>query len=126
MAKKIKRVYVAGAITPKGTNSTNPAIDYLVNVRNMVRFGIEVMKAGFTPYIPCWDFIVFLFLREDERITEATIKRLSKDWLEMCDAMLLTPGWSFSAGTLVEYDFAKERGIPVYESLDELINATKE
>ena len=123
---KIKRVYVAGAITPNGSNSTNGAIDYLFNMRNMIRVGIDVMQAGFTPYIPCWDFIVFLLLRDEERITGPTIKRLSKDWLDVCDAMVLTPGWRKSKGTLAEIERAKETNIPVFESLEELVKATKE
>lgn len=122
---KIKRVYVAGLITPKCTNSANPAIDYLINMRNMIRAGIEVSKAGFTPYIPCWDFIVFLLLRDGEIMTEPMIKRLSKDWLEVCDAMLLTPGWRKSAGTIAEMEHAKERSIPIFESLEDLRKAVQ-
>ena len=125
MGNKIKHVYVAGPLTPKGINSANPAIDYLFNLRNMTRAGIEVIKAGFTPYVPAWDFVTFLLLREDERITEPTIKRLSKDWLEICDAMLLTPGWRKSTGTLAEIEFAKERNIPIFESLEELCKTNK-
>jgi hypothetical protein len=123
---KIKRVYIAGLLTPRGVWSVNPAIDYLLNVRNMVRTGIDVFLAGFVPFIPALDFLLFVVLREDERITEPMIKRYSKDWLEVCEAVLLVKGWRKSTGTAIEIEFAKERGIPVFESIEALKNATEE
>ena len=120
--KKIKRVYVAGLLTPRGIWSVNPAIDYLINVRKMVRAGIEVFLAGYVPFIPALDFSIFLLLREDEgeHITEPMIKRYSKDWLEVCDAILLTKGWQKSTGTAGEIQQAKESNQPVFESIEEL------
>lgn len=119
--KKIRRVYIAGLLTPKGIWSVNPAIDYLRNVSNMIRAGLDIFFAGFVPFIPALDLQLFLSLEKDEYITEPMIKRYSKDWLEVCDAVLLTEGWKKSSGTLAEIEFAKERDIPVFESLKELI-----
>lgn len=116
----IKRVYVAGLLTPRGIWSSNHAIDYIMNVRNMIRVGIEVFKAGFVPFIPALDFLVFLLLRDKERITEFMIKRYSKDWLEVCEAVLLTKGWQKSTGTLAEIKRAEELNIPVFKSIKEL------
>lgn len=116
----IKRVYVAGLLTPRGIWSTNHAIDYLMNMRNMIRAGIEVFHAGLVPFIPALDALIFLLLREGETITEPMIKRYSKDWLEVCDAMLLTEGWRKSTGTLKEIEFAEKHGIPVFKSIEEL------
>jgi len=121
----IKRVYIAGLLTPRGHWSVNPAIDYLANVRNMIRVGKEVFFAGFVPFIPALDLQIFLALDEKEFITEPMIKRYSKDWLEVCDAILLTEGWRKSRGTLLEIEFAKERKIPIFESLDDLIKAAE-
>ena len=123
---KIKRVYIAGLLTPRGIWSVNPAIDYLANVRNMIRAGLDVFFAGFVPFIPALDFQMFLALRDGERITGPMIKRYSKDWLEACEAMLLTEGWKKSTGTLIEIEFAKERKIPIFESIEELRKATEE
>ena len=121
MSKKIKRVYIAGLLTPRGIWSVNPSIDYLLNLRNMIRDGLNVFLAGFVPFIPALDFGLFLLLREDERITEPMIKRYSKDWLEVCDAVYLGKKWRCSAGTLIEIEFAKERDIPIFESIEELV-----
>lgn len=120
--KRIRRVYIAGLLTPRGVWSANLAIDYLINIRKMVRAGIEVFLNGYVPFIPALDFSIFLLLREDngEYITEPMIKRYSKDWLEVCEAILLTRGWQKSPGTLAEIEFAKEREIPVFESVADL------
>jgi len=118
MKKKIKRVYVAGLLTPKGIKSTNPAIEYLINISDLVDASLEVLYAGYTPFCPALDFLYFIKMRK--RITEAIIKRISKDWLEVSDALLLTPGWEKSPGTLAEIKYAKSLDIPVFETLEEL------
>lgn len=118
--KKIRRVYIAGLLTPRGIWSVNPAIDYLANVRNMIRASLDVFFAGYVPFCPALDFQFFLFLRNSERITEPMIKRYSIDWLEICDAIFLTKGWRKSTGTLREIEFAKKHNIPVFESIKEL------
>lgn len=123
---KIKRVYVAGLLTPRGVWSVNPAIDYLINVRNMIRSSLDVFFAGFVPFCPALDFQFFLQLEEGQHITEPMIKRYSKDWLEACEAVLLTPGWKKSTGTLKEIEFAEQLGIPVFKTLGELVAYVKE
>ena len=121
MRKKIKICYVAGLLTPRGTNSVHPAIDYLLNVRNLIRASLDVFMAGFTPFCPALDFLFFLQLDEGEHITEPMIKRFSKDFLAVSDAIVLTPGWKKSLGTLAEIKYAEELGIPVFKTLEDLI-----
>ena len=123
---QIKRVYVAGALTPRGRWSKNPAIDYIINCREMVKWGAKVLLAGFDPFVPALDWQLWWGLEEGQYITEPMIKRYSKSWLEVCDAMLLTPGWVQSTGTIAEKEFAEKRGIPVFDSLDKLIKVAKE
>jgi hypothetical protein len=43
--------------------------------------------------------------------------------LARCDAMLLTEDWRASEGACKEREFAQQRGIPVYETLRDLIEA---
>ena len=117
---KIKKVYVAGLLTPRGVWSKNLAIDHLINQRKMIRYALDVFFAGYDPFVPAFDHKFWMVMDDDEFITEAMIKRYSKTWLEACDAMVLTPGWQKSTGTLIEIKHAEEREIPVFKSLEEL------
>lgn len=126
MSKKIETVYVAGLLTPRGVWSANLAIDHEINLRKNVRYGLDVLFAGFDPFIPAFDHKFWWVLKEGEVITEAMIKRFSKTWLRRCDAMILTPKWKQSPGTLAEIKHAEELGIPVFESLELLIKYVEE
>jgi len=116
----IKRVYVAGLLTPRGVWSKNLAIDSLINQRKMIRHSLDAFFAGFDPFVPAFDHQFWMVMNDDEVITEAMIKRYSKSWLEACDAVLLTPGWKKSPGTMAEIERANELGIPVFPDLDSL------
>lgn len=123
----IKRVYVAGILSHAvGYYSNNSAINYIIAARELTKWGLKLLFAGFDPFVPSFDYPFWWVLDEGQFITEAMIKRYSKSWLEVCDALLLTPGWKQSPGTLVEIERAKELGIPVFESLDKLIESQKE
>jgi len=126
MKKRIQRIYVAGPLSPQGINDFDLAIDYLTNVRNMIRIGINVLLAGFTPFIPALDIIMLLSLRENEKISESMIRQYSLNWLAVCDAVLLIPGWRYSIGTEKEMEYAKHLNIPIFESLEDIIETQKE
>jgi hypothetical protein len=119
--KTIRRIYIAGILTPVGHFSANPAIDYVVACREMIGWGWKALRAGFDPFVPALDNMFWYVMDEGEYMTEAMIKRYSKSWLEVCDAVVLTPGWQKSKGTLAEIKRAEELGIPVFKSLDDLI-----
>lgn len=124
--KEIKRVYIAGVLTPIGHFSANPAIDYIIATREMTKWAWRALQAGFDPFCPALDWMFWWVMQEGEYMTEAMIKRYSKSWLEACDAVVLTPGWQKSRGTLAEIKRAEELGIPVFKSLDDLMKAVKE
>ena len=119
--KKIETVYIAGLLTPRGTWSTNLAIDHEINLRKNVRAGLDVLFAGFDPFIPAFDHLFWWVMQDGEIITEAMIKRFSKTWLKRCDAVVLTPKWRGSPGTLAEIKLAEKLGIPVFETLEDLL-----
>jgi hypothetical protein len=117
---KIKYVYVAGPLRPKGYRSQCMWIDYLLNVRENIRYAVAVAKLGYVPFCPCLDFLYLLVGVGVHRLTEQTIMRLSKDWLERCDAIVLTPGWKGSQGTLDEIEFAKKHDIKIFRNIKAL------
>ncbi|MBW1975257.1 MAG: DUF4406 domain-containing protein [Deltaproteobacteria bacterium] len=124
MSIRRTRVYVAGPLTPRGLWSQNPAIEYLINVRKMVKEAKDLMLAGYDPFIPALDFL--LFIVDARPLTEAMIKRYSKSWLMACDCMYLTKGWRSSSGTMAEKKLAEELGIPVFHNREEMDEHFKE
>lgn len=122
MERSIKRVYIAGILSrAHGYYSQNTALNYIIAAREMTKWGVKALLAGFDPFVPSLDAPFWWVLENGQVITEPMIKRYSKSWLEVCDAVVLTPGWQQSPGTLAEIKRAEELGIPVFKSLDELI-----
>ena len=126
----IKTVYIAGPLTP--TSSTqNHAIEYLVNMRNMVAAGRKLLVAGFYPFVPAFDFLFFMvppekgydgrgFRLDKPEISATQIKEYSMEWLRRCDAVLFLPGWLKSPGSIAEYYEAKSLGIPIFFNIEDI------
>ena len=110
----MKRIYIAGAI-----RSTDP-LQFLENIRRGMRLSAQAIMAGYAVYSPFVDFNFFLQLHPGERIPVEMIQAQSMAWLEVCDAVLVVPGWENSQGTAAEIAVAHVEGIPVVYSLEEL------
>lgn len=121
MGTYIERVYVAGPLTPRGSreDTKNPAVEYLYNVRDMIRAGVQLIENGYSPYIPGID--LQLFLSGD--ITEEQIKNVSMAWLEKSDAVLVLPYTDSSTGVIAELERARSLGIPVFDSVSDINSA---
>ena len=118
--RMIRRVYVAGAITPY--KSEHPVFGFLKNISRGIRAAVEVVLAGFAPFCPFLDHQYWHHLRNGENITETMIKACSMAWLEVSEAVLVLPRYRKSQGTLDEIARAKELGIPVFYNLDALLD----
>ena len=118
--KKIETVYIAGPYTPKGWFAKHAGSDTLMAVGSLVRYALDVFFAGYDPFCPGLDCLLFIKKEPDEVITEAMIKRFSKSWLKRCDALMLTPGWYTSDGCIAELKTCIEYDIPVFRDLDDL------
>lgn len=116
MSIKRTKVYVAGSLTPRGNWSANPAVDYLENMRRMMTAAKDLFLAGYDPFVPAFDFMFFLI--DDRRITEAMIKRYSKNFLLACDCVYMTEKWESSPGSVAEMNLAIEHDIPVFTHRD--------
>ena len=111
----IKRVYIAGAY------SADNVLSVLNNMRKGMRLGLEVLLAGFSPFVPWFDYHFQLFLREGEELTVEDYYNYSLKWLEVSDAILIVPGSENSNGTKKEIKRAKKLNIPIFYDLRELL-----
>ena len=101
------RVYCAGKLN-------DMACDYTKNVSRMCKCAIEVQKCGFAVYVPGIDLLMGLIAGDYEYNDYFDN---SQAWLEVSDAVFLTPGWETSQGTKREIGLAESLGIPVFEDL---------
>lgn len=110
----MKRVYVAGAY------NAGDVIGVLDNMRRGMRASTEVMLAGFAPFCPWMDYHYKLMLREGEDVTLQDFYDYSMAWLEASDFVLVLPNSEHSKGVNAEIARAKELGIPVFQTVEEL------
>ena len=106
------RVFVAGAY------SSDTIIGSLDNMRRGMRLAYNVLKAGYAPFTPWFDYHFAL-------IGEMTIdeyRDYSLAWLRVSDAILVVKGWENSEGTKNEIKYAGELGIPVFYDLGDLVD----
>jgi len=121
---KIRTLYIACAITPY--KSKHPVFGFLGNIQRGQRMAVEALLAGFYPFCPFLDYQYWGQLRAGENITEKMIKGLSMVFLELCDAVLVLPKYRKSQGTLDEIARAKELDMPVFYSLEDIIDHEEE
>ena len=120
------RIYIAGPMSPKGIRSDNGAIEYALNVRDMVRVATELIKLGHAPFCPGLDFLYFIGASYDKEPTEVEIKAQSLEWLEVADAILMIGEWPQSEGAVVEFEYARLNKIKIYTSLEEILKENAE
>lgn len=101
-------VYVAGAYTAK-----NPAL-IEKNIERAKAVGLQVRAMGCVPLVPHIAILPASDLSWDLAMQECL------EILSRCCAVLMTEGWSESRGARLEHDMAKDWGIPVAHSLEEL------
>lgn len=121
---KIKRIYVAGAITPY--KSEHPVFGFLGNIARGIRMSLTLLLQGYFPFCPFLDYQYWFFLCEGEAISEKMIKGMSMAWLEVSDAIMVLPKYRKSGGTKAEIDRAKELGIPVFYNVEDMIDHEEE
>jgi hypothetical protein len=113
----MKRVYVAGSYNGPDV------ITVLNNMRIGMRAGVEVLRAGFSPWVPWFDYHFQLMLRPGETLTIQDYYNYSIAWLRVSDAVYVCNYREDSKGTKAEIEEAQRLGIPVYYTLQDLIDA---
>jgi nucleoside 2-deoxyribosyltransferase len=111
----VKRVYIAGPMS--GLESFNlPAFDSMAYT--LRRMGYEVVSpADISRAMITERGCGFSDIRRGEYLTRDLAE------LQLCDAMVLLPGWQRSAGVDIELRFAAYCGIVVYDGLEALRSA---
>lgn len=105
-------VYTAGAF--RGANHWEQE----QNIRRAEALSLEVWRRGFPCVSPHCNTRNFQGAAPDDVWLAGDLVILSK-----CDAILLVPGWEKSSGTIAEVEYAKLHGIPVFHTLDALVEA---
>jgi Domain of unknown function (DUF4406) len=101
-----ERIYVAGPYSQGDT---------ALNVRNAYAVANELADQGFAPFVPhATHFWHMLFPRAYEFWLA-----LDKEFLKVCDAVIRIAGPSNGADE--EVALARELGIPVFRSIDEIV-----
>jgi hypothetical protein len=89
-------------------------------MRRGMRVGLEVLLAGYAPFVPWFDYHFQLMLRNDEKLTVQHYYNYSMSWLEVSNAVLVLPNSEHSKGTQGELKRARELGIPIFRSYKDL------
>lgn len=108
-----KRIYIAGPISIG---------DLRANIQQATRVATTLMRLGFAPMTP--QLTAYMGGDTPEILPCGTTH---EDWMgvdlpfvAVCDAVLRLPGESRGADT--ETEFAESRGIPVFHSIEELLD----
>ena len=110
MTKRRRRVYIAGPMSTSGEPGTN--------VYHAAYAAAELLRAGFFPFVPHVTWFLHM-IRPD--VDVELWMRWDRHWLGACDCVLRLSG--DSKGADAEVERAHELGIPVYYSVESLIDA---
>ena len=107
----MKKVYIASPYTLG---------DVAVNVKVQIDAVDELMNLGFAPFAPLYSHFQHMV---HPRPYQDWVK-VDLEWVKVCDYLLRLPGESKGADG--EVVLANELGIPVFYSIDELVNYEKD
>jgi nucleoside 2-deoxyribosyltransferase len=100
------RIYIAGPIRAKTLALEKANIE---RARDACADLILIGHAPFCPHTHTENFG-----RLYPAITYEDYMRMDLQWLDLCDAVLMLPGWKQSQGAKLEYLYAAKLGLPIY------------
>jgi hypothetical protein len=114
-------IYVAGAYSPPaGVSGHDAPVWVQHNVDLAIDAGIALLRKGHTPYVPHLTHYINLRVPLDNPISNEAWYQIDNRIVRKCDGLLLI---SHSRGADAEVELAKQIGIPVWYSLDEVPKA---
>jgi nucleoside 2-deoxyribosyltransferase len=90
------------------------------NKKKFEEAAFPVWEAGFFAFNPIANCVYM-----HGRVSEEVFKERNLWMVERADALLMLSGWQKSTGAVVERDIAIRLGVPVFESLEELVGADR-
>jgi len=103
-----------------GPYSCDPLPGAFENMRRGTRVCAELIMEGINAFCPWADWILWMTLHDNESISKERIYAYSMAFLEKSDAVYVLPRWERSPGTKMEVLRAKECGIPVFYTREDL------
>jgi hypothetical protein len=107
-------VYVAGPYR------ADTEYQVLLNIQAAERLALEVWRAGAACICPHKNTAFFGGATHDNVWLEG-----DKEIVRRCDAIICTPRWETSVGACGEVALAKSVGIPVFQTLEDLVSWLK-
>ena len=121
VVKKPLRIYVAGPLSDvKGSKC--PFFIRLLHSVEADKVAKELFLKGHWPFCPHTQFRWwFEDVRPEFLSYELIVEHLDiQGWLSVCDAIFLMPGWEESRGASTEAQWAKQNGLQIFHSLNEV------
>lgn len=113
----MKVIYVAGPF--RAASESCPGHQDMMkvqqNIMRAIELSLEVWKLGAAAVCPHANTMFFTGAAPDSVWLKGDIAIMLR-----CHAVLMTPDWERSSGARHERDVALERGLPVFDSLQEL------
>jgi len=109
------KIYVAGPYTPSTSDPHDAARIAHRNTRRAIRAGIAIIERGHVPFIP--HLTHFIHLESKKPLPREFYYEYDSVWLKCCDALLYL---GKSTGADRELQMAKEMGLRVFHSIDEI------
>jgi hypothetical protein len=109
MGQTMKICYVAGPYSATSFSEVH------LNIWHARKYAIEIWESGAAAICPHLNTFHF---EEDTDLTQQDFYDGDNALLARSDAVFLIPGWERSKGAKMEKEFAEQRGIPVFFSLD--------
>lgn len=107
------KIYIAGPY------SADNIIDVLANIKQGIEAGHKLISMGYAVFCPFLDYQFAFFNSPGNTLTKEQYQANSMEWVKVCDAILLLPGWEKSGGVKRELEVAGD--IPVFNSVEEIV-----
>jgi len=120
MEGKPLRIYIAGPLS--GGDKECPFFTRLLHTVKADKVAKELFLKGHWPFCPHTQFRWWFEDTRPEFLSyELVVEYLDiQGWLSICDAIFLLPERGQSRGASVEVQWAKQNGLQVFHSLDEV------